>query len=159
MPRRHAIRDASTLAGWVALSLCAGLIGSRFLPGPWYADLSKPAWTPPNVVFGPVWTVLYVTMGISAWMVWQRRAERRVSGALVLFGLQLCLNALWSYLCFGRHLLGVASVEIVVLFVAVVLCAAAFGRVRPAAGLLLVPYALWVAFAGMLNIALWRMNG
>lgn len=150
---------ALSLVGWVALSLCAGLVGSRFMPGQWYAALVKPEWTPPSGVFAPVWTTLYIMMGVAAWLVWRRRGERRVAGPLGLFVAQLCLNALWSYLFFGLHLPAVAALEIVILFVLIVVCAAAFGRVRPAAGLLLVPYVVWVAFASALNIALWRLNG
>lgn len=153
-----ALRNVAALAGWIALSMSAGLIGSQFMPGQWYADLSKPAWNPPAWVFAPVWTTLYVAMGVAAWMVWRRRAWRNVTPALVVFVAQLLLNALWSYIFFGLHRMALASAEIVALLALVVVCAVMFARARAWAGLLLVPYALWVAFASVLTITLWRMN-
>lgn len=151
-------RTISGLAAWVLLSLSAGLFGSRFLPGQWYTDLSKPSWNPPAWVFAPVWITLYVMMGVAAWMVWRRRRTHAVAVSLVVFLGQLVLNALWSYLFFGLHLMVVAAVEIVILFLLIVTCAVLFWRVRAAAGALLVPYALWVGFASVLTITLARMN-
>jgi tryptophan-rich sensory protein len=143
---------------WLAASLAAGVIGSRFTPGAWYAELTKPAWTPPGVVFGPVWTVLYVLMGVAAWLVWRRGGFREAPLALGLFLAQLALNALWSYLFFGLQLPGAAFAEILVLWAAILATTICFWRVVPVAAALLVPYLLWVGFASALNFQLWRLN-
>jgi tryptophan-rich sensory protein len=120
--------------------------------------LEKPGFTPPGWVFGPVWTVLYVAMAVAAWLVWQRRGLRGAWGALVLFLVQLVLNAGWSWLFFGRQRPGAAFAEILVLEAAVVATTVLFWRVRPAAGILMLPYALWAAFAAVLNWRLWQLN-
>ncbi len=143
---------------WLGLSLTAGWVGSRFLPGPWYEALAKPSWTPPNAVFGPVWTVLYVLMGVAAWLVWQRVGFSGAPRALGLFGVQLVLNALWSYLFFGLQRPGIACLDITLLWLAILATAIAFWQVRPMAGVLLVPYLCWVGFASALNFELWRLN-
>ena len=153
------LRNVAGLVGWVALSMGAGLFGSRFMPGQWYAALSKPSFNPPSWIFAPVWTLLYIMMGVAAWMVWRRRSTRPVGLALTMFLVQLVFNALWSYLFFGLHLMAAASFEIVLLFFLVLTCAVLFGRIDRTAGILLVPYALWVAFASVLTVTLWRMNG
>jgi tryptophan-rich sensory protein len=146
------------LAAWLAVSLAAGLIGSRYLPGAWYASLAKPALTPPSAVFAPVWTTLYVLMGISAWLVWRRAGLRGAAAGLSLFLAQLVLNALWSYLFFGLHRPDVALVEILILWIVIVVVVLAFWRTVRLAGALLVPYLLWVGFASYLNFELWRLN-
>jgi tryptophan-rich sensory protein len=103
-----AIRSALTLAGWLALSFTAAAMGGFFLPAEWYASLRKPAWNPPNWIFGPVWNVLYATMGITAWLVWKRGGIAGQRIALSLFLLQLLFNALWSPLFFGLRNPGLA---------------------------------------------------
>jgi benzodiazapine receptor len=150
--------SALGLVLWLAASLAAGWIGSRFMPGEWYASLTKPAWTPPNAVFGPVWTALYVLMGVAAWLVWRKAGFSGAPVALGLFVAQLALNALWSYLFFGLHRPGAAFAEIVVLWLAILGTVIGFWRVRPAAGALLIPYLAWVTFASGLNVQLWRLN-
>ncbi|MFO0849432.1 MAG: TspO/MBR family protein [Gemmataceae bacterium] len=153
-------RSYLALAGWVAVSLAAGAIGA-VVSGPdvWYEALDKPAWTPPNGLFGPVWTVLYVLMGVAAWLVWERRHTVSVGRPLTLFAAQLGLNAAWSWLFFGFHRPDLAFAEIVVLWAAIAATAAAFGRVWPAAGGLLLPYLGWVTFATALNGSIWLRNG
>ncbi len=143
---------------WVGFSLSAGLAGSRWLPGDWYAALVKPSWNPPNWIFGPVWTLLYILMGIAAWLVWRRGETARVGAALGAFVFQIILNALWSYLFFGAHRMGLALVEIVILWLAILATALLFRVHSRAAAYLLVPYLLWVGFATALNTALWRLN-
>jgi len=143
---------------WLAASLAAGWIGSRFMPGEWYASLAKPAWTPPSAVFGPVWTALYVLMGVAAWLVWRKAGFSGAPVALGLFVTQLALNALWSYLFFGAHRPGAAFAEIVVLWCVILATAIGFWRIRPAAAALLIPYLCWVGFASALNFQLWRLN-
>lgn len=143
------------LAVWVLISLSAGFIGSRFPPGEWYDSLAKPSFNPPGWVFGPVWTLLYILMGIAVWLVWK---EQGFSTAVYLFMAHLALNALWSYLFFGANKPGLAFLEIILLWVLILLTMILFWRARTAAGVLFIPYLLWVSFASVLNYSLWRMN-
>ena len=143
---------------WLAVSFAPGLIDSQFMPGPWYVALQKPSWTPPGAVFGPVWTILNISMGIAAWLVWRRAGFYGAPLALGLFLAQLIFNGLWSYLFFGLHQPGLAFVEILLLWLMILATLIAFWRVQPAAGALLAPYLLWVSFASVLNFQLWRLN-
>jgi translocator protein len=153
----------SVLALMVCLlaSLSAGAVGgfatARAVTS-WYPTLTKPAWTPPAWLFGPVWTVLYVLMGVAAWRVWLHRAEPPAAQALAIFGVQLVLNALWSLLFFGLRAPGLAMAELVLLWLAIAASLGAFWRLEPLAGALLVPYLAWVTFAGALNHAIWWLN-
>lgn len=149
---------AIALILWIAVSMAAGLVGSRFLPGEWYAALAKPSWNPPSSVFAPVWSTLYVLMGIAAWQVWRKAGFSGAAGILGLFLAHLALNALWSYLFFGLQRPGLAFAEILVLWTAILILLVGFWRVSALAGLLLLPYLGWVAFAGVLNFQLWRLN-
>lgn len=146
----------ATLILFVALSLAAGLVGAWFEPGLWYALMNKPWWTPPDAVFAPVWTLLYVVMGTSAWLAWRRSGW---SGAHWLFVLQLVLNAGWSWLFFGLHRTGWALAEIGLLWLVILAVTVGFWRIRREAGLILLPYLAWVAFAAALNFRLWQLNG
>lgn len=153
------VRNVLGLVGWLLASFAAGWIGSRYLPGAWYASLTKPAWTPPDTIFGPVWTVLYVLMAVAAWLVWRRAGFNEASVALILFIVQLVLNALWSYLFFGLHRADIAFFDIVVLWVVILVVLVLFWREDWRAGTLMMPYLVWVGFASFLNFALWRLNG
>lgn len=146
------------LAGWILLSFLAATIGGLAAPGAWYERVNKPSWNPPNAVFAPVWTVLFIMMGVAAWLVWQRRGQPGVTLALTLFVGQLCLNVLWSWLFFHWHRMDLAFYELLVFWVVILATLLAFWRVRPLAGWLFVPYLLWVTFAGYLNLTLWRLN-
>jgi translocator protein len=151
-----------TALAWVALCEAVGVVGAlvtRPAIPVWYAALRKPALAPPNWVFGPVWTALFVAMGIAAFLVWRAgwRAPA-VRQALWLFGLQLGLNALWSILFFGQRAPGAALVDIVALWLAIAATIAAFARVSRSAAWLLVPYLLWVSFAVYLNAMIWWLN-
>lgn len=128
--------------------------------GSWYESLNRPAWTPPSWVFGPVWTLLYLLMGIAAWRVWVTGGfgDRRTRVALVLFLAHLVLNAAWTWLFFGLHLLTAAAVEIVVLWAVILVLAIRFWRLDRPAGVLLVPYLLWVTYAVTLSIGFAAMN-
>lgn len=156
--RLSAARSGLTLVAWVLLAFAAAAIGGFFTPGEWYATLKKPAWNPPSWVFGPVWTVLYATMGVAAWLVWRRGGFAGQRAALSLYLVQLGLNALWSPLFFGLRQPGLAFADIVLLWLAVLGTVVAFGKARLLAGLLLVPYLAWVTFASVLNFTLWRLN-
>jgi benzodiazapine receptor len=124
--------------------------------GSFYAQLSKPPWAPPASVFGPVWSTLYLLMGVSAWLVW--RSGTAKAAALSLFGLQLAANALWSWLFFAWHRGALAAVEILILLALVVCTTAAFWRSSRLAAMLLVPYVLWVGFASFLAWSVWQRN-
>lgn len=123
--------------------------------------LDRPDWAPPASVFGPVWSVLYLLMGVAAWLVWRERDRHASSGwssALALFIAQLVANALWSWLFFGWHDGATAFGEIMILAALIVLTVAAFWRIRPLAGMLLLPYLAWVGFASVLTCAVWQRN-
>ncbi|MEO8938544.1 MAG: TspO/MBR family protein, partial [Burkholderiaceae bacterium] len=123
-----------------------------------YGQLSQPFWAPPAWLFGPVWSVLYVLMGIAAWLVWRTGESRGTSNALKLFVAQLFVNALWTWLFFVWHLGVVALVEIAVLWLLIAATIVAFWRVRRVAAVLLVPYLTWVSLATALTFSLWRLN-
>jgi translocator protein len=126
----------------------------------WYRSLDKPTWTPPDAVFGPVWTVLYVLMAAAMWLVWVRRDEAssgRSASAVTLFTAQLALNASWSGVFFGMREIGWGLVVIVVLWFTIVATIAVFRNIDRGAALLLAPYLAWVTFAGALNAAIWRL--
>jgi translocator protein len=125
----------------------------------WYRTVTKPAWNPPDYVFGPVWSTLYLMMGISGWAVWKQSELKTASKPLSLFAVQLGLNVAWSWIFFGMHQPGWALLEIAVLWVAIVATIAVFFRRSKLAGWLLVPYLCWVSFASVLNFAIWRLNG
>lgn len=142
------------------LSLCfaTAWFGSRFTPGKWYADLKKPAWTPPGYIFGAVWTVLYALMGVAAWLLWRHSGFSIAKYAFALFCVQLVLNGLWSWIFFGKHKIGIALVEILLLWSAILATVISFWHQYIVAGVLLVPYLAWVAFAAYLNFSLWIRN-
>jgi tryptophan-rich sensory protein len=124
----------------------------------WYRTLAKPSWNPPDSVFGPVWTTLFVLMGVAGWFVWQRGGFEEGALPLALFGFQLVLNVAWSWIFFGLHQPGWAFVEIVMLWLAILATTVMFFRCSKVAGWLLVPYLGWVSFACVLNFTIWRMN-
>lgn len=159
--KRSRAADIVGLVLFLALCLGTGILGGDVTAvsmKTWYAELTKPAFSPPDAVFGPVWTALYVLMGIAAWRVWRVADRETARGPLAMFALQLALNLGWSVAFFGLHRAGAAVAVILVLEVAVVTTALAFRPIDRIAALLLVPYILWVAFAMALNIAIWRLN-
>ena len=140
--------------------LGAGFIGSFFTTpsiGSWYSKLNKPSFNPPNWVFGPVWTILYIMMGISFYLVWTS-GKKNIKTAIIIFAVQLALNLLWSILFFGMHNPMLAFIEIALLWISILATIILFYRISPLAAYLLIPYLLWVSFASALNFALWRMN-
>jgi tryptophan-rich sensory protein len=149
------------LAIFLALSFATAFIGSLFTSASvdgWYRTINKPSWTPPSWIFGPVWTLLYFTMAIAAWLVWRRRGNANVTVALALFAIQLVLNAAWSGFFFGWQNPEFAFVDIVLLWSAILATMIAFGRITAVSGWLFAPYMIWVTFAAALNLAIWRMN-
>lgn len=150
------MKNGRSLLVFVLLVAAAGASGGYFQPGAWYAGLRKPPLTPPDWLFGPAWSVLYLGIAVAGWIVWT--TQRRVGLPLLLWGAQLLLNAMWSYLFFGMHRTGLALLEIAVMLTVILATTDAFFRVRRTAGLLFVPYALWVCFAAYLNAGLWLLN-
>lgn len=153
-------RQIAGLVAWLALTFAAagiGAIASANAAG-FYMDLARPEWAPPSQVFGPVWSALYLLMGVAAWLVWRKGGFDRSGGALPLYVVQLGLNALWSWLFFAWHQGGLAFLDIVVLWLLIVLTIVDFWRIRPLAGALLLPYLAWVTYAAALNLAVWRLN-
>ena len=153
-------KQIAGFVAWLAVTFIAAAIGgaASMQAGPFYAQLVRPDWAPPPDVFGPVWTVLYALMGIAAWLVWRVGGFRAARTALTLFLVQLVVNALWSWLFFGWQLGSAAFADIVLLWVLIIATLVAFWRVRPLAGVLLIPYLLWVSFASALNYSVWQLN-
>jgi len=146
---------------FVAICFGAAAVGSFFTASSvktWYRGLLKPAGTPPSWVFGAVWSVLYLLMGTEAWLVWKERHVHDVSLPLSLFFGQLVLNAAWSFIFFGLQRPGLALVEILTLFLAIVLTTISFSGHSPYAFWLMMPYLGWVGYATYLNLGLWRLN-
>jgi benzodiazapine receptor len=145
-----------SLIAFVALVLGGGtLIGTGNLPGPWYEGLAKPFFNPPNWLFGPAWTVLYILIGIAGWLVWQRD---RSSAPMKIWWLQLALNFAWSPVFFNAQQIGAALVVVAAMLVSILAFIVAAWRNDRLAAWLFVPYALWVAFATLLNASIWWLN-
>ena len=149
----------------LALGGAGGVITANAIPG-WYAELAKPPWNPPSWLFGPVWTALYIAMGIAAWRTWRRGIEpgaspalrANVRGALLVYAGQLALNAIWTPVFFGLKRLDIALVIIAVLLLAIVETVRRFYRFDRPAAMLLLPYLACVSFATALNTSLWLLN-
>ena len=145
----------------LCILVCVGAAGIGSLlttpaVSPWYASLRKPSWTPPNWLFGPVWTILFLAMAIAAWLVW--RKVGLTAAPMQLFLLQLLLNVAWSALFFRLRSPGLAFAEIVMLWFAILATSIEFWKAVPAAGGLLLPYLVWVSYAAALNCSMWWLN-
>lgn len=137
------------------LVLAAASTGAMFKPGEWYRGLVRPSWTPPNWVFPVVWSLLYIAISVSGWLVWQYQGA---GFAMALWLIQLGLNAAWSWLFFGRHRMDLAFADICLLLLAILAYIAVASSISPFAALLFVPYAAWVILAAALNRTVWRLN-
>jgi tryptophan-rich sensory protein len=153
-------RSALGLLGWFALCFAAAAIGAAasVRAADFYAQLARPDWAPPASVFGPVWTALYALMAIAAWLAWRKGGYATARAGLCLFVAQLVFNTWWSWFFFAWHLGALALADIVLLWVLVAATIVAFWRIRPLAGVLMLPYLAWVGYAAALNFAVWRMN-
>ncbi|MDA7945989.1 MAG: tryptophan-rich sensory protein [Hyphomicrobiaceae bacterium] len=153
---------SASLGNWLALAvflaLCFGVayFGAQFAPGEWHAALEKPPWNPPNWVFGPVWTVLYIMIAVAGWLIWK---SAPTSAAMGFWVAQLAFNAAWSWLFFGLHRMDVAFADIILLWLAIVAFIIAAWPISVMAALLFVPYLIWVSFASALNYSIWSLNG
>lgn len=148
------------LVAWLAVCFVAAALGglASASAGDFYLRLQRPVWAPPAWLFGPAWTVLYVLMGIAAWLVWKTQGLRAAKGPLALFLIQLACNALWTWIFFVWRSGSVAFAEILILWALILWTSAAFWRIRPLAGALLIPYLAWVTFAAALSYSVWQRN-
>ena len=155
-----AAKQALGLAGWLLASFVVGGIGSAasISAAGFYGQLTQPAWAPPAWLFGPVWSLLFVLMGVSAWLVWRQHGVAGAGAALSLYAAQLVANALWSWLFFAWRQGALALAEIALLWLLILGTILLFWPLHRLAALLLVPYLAWVSFAAALNYALWRLN-
>ncbi|MFW6123676.1 MAG: TspO/MBR family protein [Acidobacteriota bacterium] len=147
---------------FVLIAQFAGIVGSFFTSSSidtWYQEISRPPFTPPDRLFAPVWISLYLLMGISAYLVWRKRAEKKgAKTALVIFFIQLILNSTWSVLFFGMHLILLAFIEILLLWMAILFMIVKFYPISKTAALIQIPYILWVSFAAVLNFSFAALN-
>ena len=153
--------DIPKLVASVILCQIAGFLGSLSTTAAiptWYATLRKPFFTPPNWIFSPVWISLFILMGISLFFVWRRQGHPQLKKALIFFFVQLILNVLWSLAFFGLRLPLLGFIDIILLWIAILLTILHFLKVSKFAGVLLIPYLLWVGFATLLNLSLWILN-
>lgn len=146
----------------ILIPLIVGFTSGFFTAGNvsgWYQTIQKPSWNPPSWIFGPVWTTLYILMGISLFLVWRSDAAESVKRtAIILFAAQLVFNFFWSLIFFKMHQPGWAFAEILVMWVLILLTIFSFGKISSLAAWLLVPYISWVSFASILNYTIWRLN-
>jgi translocator protein len=156
------IKEVPILIGSILIPLMVGYIGAIVTLAQittWYSTLSKPWWSPPNWLFGPVWTTLYLLMGIALFLVWREGLHRRdVRFAILIFGVQLALNLLWSVVFFSFHALFGSFIIVMLLWLAILANIIAFLIISKWAGLLLVPYILWVSIASYLNYSVYLLN-
>jgi benzodiazapine receptor len=151
-----------SLVGFVGLCLLVGAVGGAITAPAvrgWYLSLARPPGTPPDAAFAPVWTALYVLMGVAAWLVWRRNTRQDVRPALRLWGWQLGLNAVWTPVFFGLHSPAAAMAVILALLVLIGATMRAFWRIEAWAALLLAPYLAWTCYAAYLNAGFWWLNG
>jgi translocator protein len=144
-----------SLLPFVAAVMVAATSGALFSTGDWYASLNKPSWTPPDWLFPIAWTILYLIIAIAGWLAWKAGG---VGPAVVIWGVALILNALWSYFMFGRHDIALALIDVSGLWLATAAFVVATWSLEPRAAYLFLPYLAWVSFAGLLNLAVWRLN-
>lgn len=153
-------RQVLGFLGWLSICFAATALGAlaSAQAGAFYKSLVRPPWAPPGWLFGPVWTVLYLLMAMSAWLIWREHGLRKAGPALALFVFQLAVNALWTWLFFVWHLGALAFAEILFLWLLIMATAIMFWRRNRVAGALLIPYLAWVTFASVLTWSVWKSN-
>jgi tryptophan-rich sensory protein len=160
MSQRSTLSQVLGLFGWLAIVFIAAAIGAAASveASTFYAQLVRPVWAPPASAFGPVWSVLYLLMGVAAWLVWREQGASHRVAALTIFIAQLCANSLWSWLFFAWRNGVLAFAEVLVLLALIVATLAVFWRIRRLAGVLLLPYLAWVCLASALTWSVWQSN-
>ena len=146
------------LLGFMGACFLAAITGAMFRPGDWYEQLAKPSWRPPNRLFAPVWTVLYITIAVSGWLVWREAGFAGATVPLTIYAVQLVLNAAWSPLVFGLRRPDFGFLDIVLLWLTIIATVVLFNPISVGAAWLLLPYLAWVTFAAALNFTVWRIN-
>lgn len=161
-PKADRLRPVLGLVAWILLTLTIGMIGGRATAAgipDWYDKLNRPSLTPPDSVFGPVWTVLYLMMAVAIWLVWLRQGDSKAGRtAASLYMLQLFLNGLWSVVFFGSQSPAGGMLVILLLWFAILWTLVVFWKQRLVSGVLLIPYLAWVSFAAVLNYQVWVLN-
>jgi len=157
MAKQQILKLVVSIALPLLVGAVAGMFTARSVPD-WFASLNKPSFSPPNSWFGPVWTFLYILMGFSLFLIWKQAPSQLRNVSITLFIIQLFLNFAWSFLFFYFKLIGIALVEIVLLWFAIVMMVIYFYKVLPLAAYINIPYLLWVSFAGILNTAYYILN-
>lgn len=144
----------------IAVIICVGvgILSGRVETGEWYRNLAKPSWNPPSWIFAPVWTALYIAMGIAAGLLWKQEGLVAAMLPLSVFAIQLILNAFWTVIFFGWHRIDLALIEIIFLWIAILATMILFYKRNELAGYLIFPYLLWVSFATYLTFTIWRLN-
>lgn len=150
--------DFVALIGFVAANFAAASMGAIFRPGEWYEGLIKPSWRPPNRLFAPVWTILYLTIAFAGWLVWRKAGLAGAALPLTVYLVQLVLNAAWTPIFFGLHRPGAAFIEIVLLWASIGATIILFHPIDALAAWLMAPYFAWVSFAAALNFAIWHLQ-
>ncbi len=146
------------LVGFVVACMVVASSGAVFKPGEWYETLAKPWWRPPNWLFPIAWSLLYACIAASGWLVWKKAGFSGAGDALAVYGVQLLFNAAWSGLFFGLHRLDLAFAELVLLWLSILATVLMFAPISMLAAALLLPYLVWVTFAGVLNLSIWQLN-
>lgn len=153
--------DITKLIISILIPLVLGAIAGRFtaqaVPD-WYASLNKPSFSPPNWIFGPVWTILYILLGISLYLIWKQIPSKERNNAILIFSIQLFLNFIWSFVFFYFNQIGLALIVIICLWLSIVLMLIRFFKIKPLAAYLNIPYLLWVTFASVLNTGYYILN-
>jgi tryptophan-rich sensory protein len=157
MSRPNIIKLIVSLFLPLSVGAVAGMFTSQAVPT-WYASLNRPFFSPPNWVFGPVWTSLYILLGISFFLIWKEEASKERDLAIWVFSIQMLLNFAWSFLFFYFNLIGVALIEIILLWISIALMIYLFNKIKPFAAYLNIPYLLWVSFAAILNAGYYFLN-
>lgn len=141
----------------LALGAIAGMFTSQSVPE-WYETLNRPSFNPPNRIFGPVWTILYILMGISLFLIWKQNSSKERNLAILIFLSQLTLNFLWSFIFFYFNMIGFALIEIILLWINIIIMIVLFFKIKPIAAYINIPYLLWVTFAAVLNASYFLLN-
>lgn len=157
MKANQILKLAASLLLPLAVGGIAGIFTTAAIPG-WYASLNQPSFSPPNWIFGPVWTTLYILLGISFFMIWKLPASKQRNQAILIFMVQLLLNFCWSFFFFYFKMIGIALVDIVALWITIIIMLVSFYKLKPLAAFINIPYLLWVTFASALNAAYFLLN-
>jgi len=157
MNKRQILKLVVSILLPLGLGAIAGIFTAKAIPE-WYATLNQPSFNPPNWIFGPVWTSLYILLGISFFLTWKQPATKERNRAISIFLIQLVLNFAWSFLFFYFHQIGLALIDIIVLWILIITMLILFYRIKPLAAYINIPYLLWVTFASILNASYFVLN-